>query len=271
MRRFSVLTFLLLSYGCPRLLAESAQPPCATSYKSNFVAGNKSWYTWKPLPGSSRFFLLPVSKGIASSNGPWIVDGNHSGSADTYGVGSLYLVAFAWLRDFYKEHSANLGAEAGEGILEHCVDLSEASVVVSVHTMNFRPNGGRLVFWFQNEIEAVGCELPKQCTGTVTVNYGFNAPVNLNGETRLRLTKKKEDWTCFGAHDINNRFPERSGAGRYGCAVRQKDFEAAVSKVALDFGFVFLLSRKQPASNSPALELPNGVVTLSDIRIESSN
>jgi len=175
------------------------------------------------------------------------------------------MIAWAWLKEFYDNNIRRLkGIEPGNGIIGKCLDLSHDVVSVTIKTSkDFDLRTGRLVFWFQTFLRVDGGK------SMVTVNYAFRDPVKLRGSTVLTLTSDVNDWICFGARD-DDRFPDRGS--RYGCAANQKEFEEAISNVAGDFGFIFLLKSRNllPLSfpdNSPAIKLPTGSITLKDLAI----
>lgn len=225
---------------------EASVLACRSHYELRLSEAVDVWHTDDlPMGRSAYSKLTPTVNSqketeFLSSNGPWFLDGNHSGG-DTYGAGFLHLIAFAWLDNYLQSHPDDFAAvlKAGgkgiEGDLGACIDLRNAVVNISARSRNLDLKKGNLLFWFQAMDSISG----------KTANYAFTADAidsHLKNDewspVTLNLGMSIADWTCLGATTTarDNRY-------QYGCAQSEADFAELISRVNMDFGIILLLPR----------------------------
>ena len=259
---YGVLATVLFLFTNSCLFGQTVikQQSCTTEYSTSFQEEKTSWYKLAP-EGAVRLSVAP--KGVATSAPPWIVDHNHSGSdGETYGRGLIQVIALAWLKAYpYKPQEE-------PGIIGQCVNLSDVAVLYDVARSDLKTNGATLRFWFQTVVNLKDGRY-------FAVNYAYRKILPTDASRpghphRLVLTSKAEDWICLGAKDKTDRFPDHSDFGWYGCAESATEFETLISKVSMDFGFIFILEPYSFKDHSPMLanlDLPSGSIAFSGIRV----
>lgn len=230
MSRHLIATLSLLLVGCqsqpttPPVLSTDTlyhetftAPHAWLTYESEASAGSRSRGCWNDPQGVWCVAALRTRGGEASSAPPRWLDANHSEP----GAGYLHLLAFAY---------GAYGTYAGyPPIWTDTTDLRGTEWTVEYRTSpDWSPNGGRIVFWFQNAYLEPGDGF----AGYHAYNFALDRDLPpTGGQWQRRLLVLAPDpalWTCLGSR------PEL--AFKYGCA----DPVSEVSRFSGDLGFVLL-------------------------------